>query len=90
MRAALLALALCVGCYASHELGPCGLDDDCGPMEYCELRLLCVELDDGSVECNPTRSGYGCAWLEGRIVCESSRTTGLGWCVEPAARGVWR
>lgn len=85
----LLALFV-VGCYASHEPGPCELDEQCAPTEYCELRLLCVELGDGSVECDPTRDGSGCAWLGGRIDCESSTTTGLGWCAPPEARELWR
>lgn len=90
------ALVLLSGCYASHERGPCEVDSECPPTEYCERRFHCLKVD-GSVECDPFREGTGCAWFSdpgapfgGRIGCEGELSSTLGWCSPPEALELWQ
>lgn len=95
LRALALAFLGLAGCYASHEPpAVCATDDACPSGEYCELRFLCL---DGSLDCDPFRSGSGCAWFAddespfgGYIDCEGELSTGLGLCAPPELRELWR
>ena len=86
----LLLLMVLSGCYQSHEIPVetsyvvCETLEDCPTGQYCELRFFCLENDDGSVDCDPFRDGFGCSFLEGQIVCDDPfRSTGMGICLTP-------